>query len=207
MGVPASLRPGDIYTNAYHGYHSTIINPATQTILENVHSARQRGVYFDVGHGEFFTWTVAEICARQDFYPDIISTLLDSATADGPVYDLVTVMTKMLYLGMPLTDVIKAVTATPAKAINRDTLIGSLGVGRVADVTVLREDQVNVALEDSHGQLRTVTRKLEPVAVWKDGEQFEIVEHAKFPNTSKLQELREPWEQLLIRDAAKPGGN
>ena len=65
----------------------------------------------------------------EGFWPDVISTDLHTASVDGPAYDLCAVMTRMLHVGMPLADVITAVTATPAKAINRSHEFGSLSVG------------------------------------------------------------------------------
>lgn len=62
-----------------------------------------------VGHGAgAFNWTVAEAaCCEQGFWPDVISTDLHKMTNNGPAYDLPTVMTKFLHLGMSLFDVIK----------------------------------------------------------------------------------------------------
>ena len=46
-------------------------------------------------------------------------------------------MTKMLMIGMPLAEVIRASTSTPAKAIGYAGKIGTLQVGLEADVAVL----------------------------------------------------------------------
>ena len=43
-----------------------------------------------------------------------------------PAYDLPTVMTKMLVLGMSLHDVIRATTITPATVIRKQDSIGQL---------------------------------------------------------------------------------
>ena len=100
-----------------------MIHPA---VLE----AKKRGVYFDIGHGQgSFSWTVAELCAEQGFWPDAISTDLHSGNIHGPAYDLPTVMSRFLYLGMPLYDVVRAVTVTPATVIRKEHLIGSLSSG------------------------------------------------------------------------------
>lgn len=102
ISCPGSLRPGDIHTHCFHGWPSTIIGPNKQ-IYSDVLKARQRGVLFDVGHGAgSFSWTVAEICAREGFWPDIISSDLHVESVESPAYDLLTVMTKMLHVGMPL---------------------------------------------------------------------------------------------------------
>ena len=101
MGCPADLQPGDIYTHTYHGHPSSIVDPDTKKIWSDVINAKSRGVYFDVGHGRgAFSWTVAEICASQEFWPDLLGSDLHTENQEGPAYDLPTVMSKFLHLGM-----------------------------------------------------------------------------------------------------------
>ena len=94
------MRPGDIYTHTYHAYPSSIIDVTTRSVWSDVISAHSRGVYFDVGHGQgSFSWTVAEIAAKQGFWPDMLGTDLHIGNYNGPAYDLPTVMSKFLHLG------------------------------------------------------------------------------------------------------------
>ncbi len=69
--------------------------------------------------------------------------MLDSGGAEGPTYDLPTTMTRFLHLGMSLPQVVAASTAAPAAAIGWGDRIGSLGVGRPADITVLQLEEYN----------------------------------------------------------------
>ena len=199
------MRAGDVYTHTFHGYPSSILHPHTRRVHRSVLDARQRGVLFDLGHGQgSFSWTVAELCSAQGFYPDLISTDLHSGNMDGPAYDLPTTMSKMRHVGMPLYDVVRATTSAAANAIKRSDSIGSLGIGRRADVTVLHESDIQTDLEDSQGQIRRITKILRPVVVWKDGISFSINTPATFPNVDKWEGLRKPWDQLLIKDAERP---
>lgn len=201
LSCPGSLRAGDIYTHCFHGFASTIINPLTGQVHSNVHDARKRGVLFDVGHGRgSFSWTVAEICAKESFWPDIISSDLHLECVDGPAYDLLTVMTKMLHVGMPLIGVIKAVTMTPAAAIGRRDVIGSLGVGCSADITVVRIEKFDLDLEDCHAHIRRIKQRFILVAVWKDGVRFETSVPDPFPNTARFKDLAVSQDALVIRD-------
>lgn len=101
LGCPRDLRPGDLYTHTFHPYRSCIVDEKTRTIYPDVLQAKERGVLFDVGHGQgSFGWTVGEICARFKFYPDTISTDLHTGNHQGPVYDLPIVMSKFLHLGL-----------------------------------------------------------------------------------------------------------
>lgn len=93
---------------------------------------------------------------------------------NGPAYDLPTVMTKFLRIGMPLNDVIASVTSRPAKAYGLYNEIGSLSVGKCADVTVLKITDCDVELEDTVGQKRNVRRRVLPVAVWREGATYPI---------------------------------
>ena len=85
-----------------------------------------------------FGWSVAEACVKEGFWPDLISTDLHTQSMEGPAYDLPTVMTKMLHLGMPLGEVIAAVTSKPAAAIGKSKEIGSLKVC----ITILTEQSM-----------------------------------------------------------------
>ena len=62
----------------------------------------------------------------------------------------------MLHVGMPLTEVIRAVTSTPAAAIGWGDRIGSLTVGTEADVTVLSLEPYESFMEDCQMQCRPV---------------------------------------------------
>ena len=70
------------------------------------------------------------------------------------------VMSKFLHLGMPLADVIRASTVRPAQAIGWDDRIGSLEVGRAADLAVLALEEGQFTLADSSKSPETATRRL-----------------------------------------------
>ena len=207
LGCPTSLRSGDIYTHCFHGWRSTILDNQSGklTLHPDVVAAQERGVYFDIGHGRgSFHWGVAEQSARLGFFPDIISTDIHIDNIDGPVYDLASVMSKLKHVGMSLTQVIKAVTQTPAKAIHKDHLIGSLMVGREADMTLFRLEDCDVELPDSSGQIRKVKQIIQPLRVWRAGKEYPIVEREEWPNRSKWPSLLSGWENLVVSDSEKP---
>ena len=192
LGVPSSLRKGDILTHLYHGFKSTILDvPAKDacnlTIHPSITEARKRGVWLDIGHGMgAFIWAVAEIAGREGVWPDTISTDLHTMSLSGPAYDLATIMTKLLHVGMPLYEIIKAVTQTPARIINRENMIGSLSPGMVGDVTVLKMVDCDVMLEDCRMQMRHVTTRLVPMATWLGGERIDIKElNSEWPNKGR----------------------
>ena len=133
-----------------------------------------------------FIWAVAEVAAKEGVWPDTISTDLHTMSLSGPAYDLLTVMSKLLHLGMPLYDIVKAVTETPAKTIHRENTIGSFSPGTKGDVTVLRIVDCDVMLEDCRMHKRRVTEKFVPVATWVGGARVEIKDlEVVWPNTSE----------------------
>ena len=93
---------------------------------------------FDVGHGGgSFVFRTMVPATQQGFYPDTISTDLHTGSMNAGMQDMLTTMSKFLVTGMPLAEVIRASTDTPATTIKRPEL-GHLSVGAEADVAVLR---------------------------------------------------------------------
>ncbi len=137
------MRPGDMYTHCFHpgsGEGTDTALADTDTLSDVVKDARERGVLFDLGHGQgSFSWNCAEAAARAGFWPDSLSTDLHVGSINGPAYDMPTCMTKYLMLGMPLTAVIAGATSQAAAMLGQgwEDRIGTLGVGRGADITIL----------------------------------------------------------------------
>jgi dihydroorotase len=153
------LRPGDIVTHCYTPIGNGLVED--NRLIEAAEPARQRGIVFDSGHGfGSFDYATAEVAFEAGFWPDTISTDLHSLSASGPVGDLATTMSKFLNLGMPLEDVISATTTRPAEVIGRQDTVGSLQVGRVADVTVLDLTSGEFEFRDSSGAVRVVPQRL-----------------------------------------------
>jgi len=200
---PGRMARGDIYTHVYHGFPSCSLNPATRQLEPAVIAAREKGVLFDIGFGAgSFTWTVAEIASSLGFWPDTISTDLHRGSCEGSAYDLCTVMTRMLHLGMPLREVIRAVTSSAAGAIGWQDRIGSLEIGREADISVLDLLEVDMLLEDTQAQLRRIHQRIAPAAVWRAGQRGEITHPQQFPNQRAIDARRSWWPRLAVRDAS-----
>jgi dihydroorotase len=146
------LRPGDIFTHMYaHVRGRTPIVDAQGRVEPFVVAARKRGVIFDVGHGGgSFLWRQAVPAAKQGFFPDVVSTDLHAGSQNAGMKDILTTMSKMLALGMPLKDVIAANTARAAAIVKRDDL-GHLGVGTEADVAVLALHKGDFGFLDTAG--------------------------------------------------------
>jgi dihydroorotase len=116
--------------------------------------ARKRGILFDVGHGSGSFWfRIAVPAVKQGFFPDTISTDIHKDSIMLPRANMITTMSKMLNIGMPIERVIEASTVNPAKAIRRPEL-GTLSEGSAADIAVIALEKGSFAYVDSgHGKL------------------------------------------------------
>jgi dihydroorotase len=174
-GAPATLgelmqllRPGDIITHCF--------TPAPHGLVENgqlikeAEEARARGIIFDVGHGfGSFDYGVVEQAVERGFWPDTISTDLHSLSARGPVGDLPRTMAKLLNLGMPLEEVVRAATVRPAEVIGRSETLGNLRDGGVADIAVLSLEDSDETFLDSSGAQRPARKLLRAEATIRAG--------------------------------------
>lgn len=149
--VLAMLRPGDIVSHFLHGRGSGILDQAGQ-VKPVVREARRRGVVFDVAHGRnHVNFPVARRALEQGFAPDTISSDLTRPGQAGVVKDLPTTLSKFLSLGMPLTDVVRAATAGPARAIGRGGELGTLAVGAAGDAAVFVVEEGRFTYQDADG--------------------------------------------------------
>jgi dihydroorotase len=74
---------------------------------------------------------------QQDFLPDTISSDMTAAGPTYQVFNLPSVLSNFLVLGMPVDQVIASATANAARAIPELKAYGALRTGAVVDVTLL----------------------------------------------------------------------
>lgn len=128
---------------------------ALEPDLSAAHDARRRGILFDVGRGVgSFSYRVVEAAIAKNFWPDTISTDLHSLSAAGPVYDLPTTMATFLDLGLPIEEVVARVTSRPAAALQREVMLGGIGIGRPADLAVFDVEPRERRYRDTEGAER-----------------------------------------------------
>jgi len=131
-----ALRPGDILTHCFRPFPNAPITRGDQ-VRADIIEAHKRGIIFDIGHGfGGFSFRSARAMLAEGILPDVISSDVHVLCCDGPAYDVLAVMSKFMALGMPLTEVIRATTQNPARAMQRPEL-GSLKPGTPGDATVL----------------------------------------------------------------------
>src|SRR5438093_1753785 len=83
--------------------------------------------------------------------------------------DMANCISKMLLLGMSLEDAIARSTVNPARAIHRESELGTLGVGRGADIAVFEMANGVFAFKDAWSKKNLGTKRLECVLTVRDG--------------------------------------
>ena len=166
------LRKGDVLTHCFTGRPHGPLD-ANGKIIPEMLECRARGVIFDVGDGgPHLSLDVAEKCLQQNFLPDTIGTDLGGLSINGPVYDLVTEVSKFLTLGMSLDQVIERVTLRPTQMFKFGVELGTLRPGSVADITILDVREGSFTFTDSTGKKRTGRQKLQSTAAIRAGKAY-----------------------------------
>ncbi len=163
------LRPGDIVTHCFHKSDTGILDDSG-AVRPAARRAAQNGILFDVGHGQgSFAFDVAEAAMSQDFPPGAISSDLHVYNLNGPVYDLVTTVSKFLVLGLSLDQALEKVTAAPARAMGMLGEIGTLCPGARADLAILELNSGSFVFTDARDRTRSAEQKLQPVSTIAGG--------------------------------------
>ena len=174
--IAETLRAGDVMTHCYTPQKPSIIDDRGKLLTE-VRQAKDRGVIFDVGHaGGHFDFNLARRALDAGLPPDIISSDLHGRMKQpgfGVVGDLPTTLTKFLPLGLPLEQIIASCTVNAARAVGWQDRIGSLEVGREADIAVLQVIDQPTELRDSVGAEMTYKQRIAARWTIRAGEVFQ----------------------------------
>ena len=156
-----TLRSGDVMTHCYHDKNCKLVDDHTQ-VCSVVREKQREGVLLDVGHGSgSFAWRVARAMLDQGVVPDFLGSDLHTYNVHGPVFDLVTTLSKFLHLGMSVPEIIRRSTATCAAWLGMADEIGTLKPGACADITVLDIVDGEIPLTDSEGVTEIGRRSFE----------------------------------------------
>ena len=172
------LRPGDILTHAYSGavnLGGTGTNIVQEgKLLPAAIEAKKRGVIFDVGHGGgSFNFINAEIAIAGGCIPNTISSDLHAVSGNTPGMPFLPwVMSKFMFLGYSLEDVIAMATINPAKIIDRVPKLGTLQIGAPGDIAIMDVVDGPVSFVDTQNNKREGKAYLKPVATINNGVPF-----------------------------------
>ena len=166
------LETGDIITHLFTGNAGRILNDDGRVIPEII-DAQERGVFLDTAHGrQNFSFDVAESALDQGVEPRSISTDITIPGRLNTVHSMSEMLSRFLALGFSLEDVVRMATANPASALGMESNLGSLAVGREADISVLEEHTGRWLFRDTEGGTLIGDKALTPVLTVKAGEVF-----------------------------------
>jgi predicted amidohydrolase len=171
--ILAHFAPGDYLGHCFQdrGSPHTLLNENGK-IRASVWQARAAGVIFDAAFGRrnLCNFKIMRQAMFEGFPPDIISTDTVAGTIFGPeVYGLTFVMSVFLAAGMPLADVVRAVTQTPAKHMRMEGQIGTLAPTALADVAILRIREKPMTFSDHSGDTLSGDKLFVPQMAFKAG--------------------------------------
>ena len=163
------LRPGDIVSHIFHGAENNVLDGQGQ-VRSEAREAKSRGILLDIGAAKInFSIELSRAAIAQGMLPDTLSSDITKDSPGDACYNLLDVMSLYMSLGMSLEDVIRASTATSARAIGHEGVLGTLQPGAVGDVAVLEVQEGSYRYGDAEGVESAADRRIAPVITIKDG--------------------------------------
>jgi dihydroorotase len=166
------LEEGDILTHYFTANPGGVLDGNGKLVPE-AREAADRGVWFDTAHGrKNFSFDVGRRCIEQGLLPHCISTDLTVPGRIHTVHSMTEIMTPFLGLGFTLAQVVTKSTANPPRAIGAAHRLGSLAVGRQADISVLELREGDWMVYDVLGESLRVRQAVVPFVTVKKGQVF-----------------------------------
>jgi dihydroorotase len=186
------LREGDILAHPFTRHPGGFVNRKGE-IHPIIRAALDRGLKVDVGHGSHFSYRLARKGIDAGIVPDTLGADMHGYNTHVPPppgtpgehpdeenhpflgqarFSLTQAMSSMLALGLSLDQVVPMVTTNPAKMLGRESELGSLAVGRVADVSVLDDERGRFVLRDNEKNEVVAERLLRPAFCLRAGVRY-----------------------------------
>src|SRR5688572_9781100 len=190
------LKPGDIIAHPFTRHPGGFVNRQGK-VHPIVQEALARGLKTDVGHGSHFSFRMARIALDAGIMPDTLgadmhgyntrvprsSPSLAGTPSEHPDqehmffgktrFSLVSAMSSMLALGLPLEKIVPMVTVNAARMLGMADEIGLLKPGVEADVSVLHDERGRWTLRDNEGTTLRTERMLRPYLCLRAGKRYD----------------------------------
>lgn len=143
------LRKNDILTHMYQKSPFTILD--NDKIDNSIIKAREKGVLFEASDARLhFSFEVCEKALKENFLPDIIATDLTAFSMyQRPTsFSLLMQISKYENLGISFEKIIKACTETPAKLLGISDSVGTIKVGYLADIAIIKKEFLDIEFGD-----------------------------------------------------------
>jgi dihydroorotase len=187
------MKPGDVLAHPFSRHPGGFVG-SDGALHPVVREAKAHGLKIDVGHGSHFSVNMARTVLDAGIVPDTLGADMHGYNTRVPrhpagaggeppddehlfagktPFSLVSAMTTMLALGLPLGQVIAMTTCNAARMIGLHDELGSLRVGRVADISVLKDQRGAWLIRDNEGTEIVARRLLEPDFCLRGGVRFD----------------------------------
>jgi dihydroorotase len=186
------LKAGDILAHPFTRHPGGFVNRQGQ-VHGIVREALDRGLKVDVGHGSHFSYKMARIALDAGIVPHTLGADMHGYNTAVPApagtpdqhsdtehmffgqqrFSLVSAMTAMLALGLPLVQVVRMVTCNVVDVFGLPAELGTLAVGHPADISVLHDERGRFALQDNEGTQLVAERLLRPAFCLREGVRYE----------------------------------
>lgn len=167
----SALRPGDVVAHAFQRNGETILD-ADGCLKDCVKEAREKGIKFDLAHGRMcFTFYNLKRAALEGFWPDLLGTDIHGGNAyKMPAFSIMNTMTMMYALGMPLIDMFRALTCTPALIWGFQEGINGFRDQDEANISIIYKEPKVLEITDVNGDTIQADTIFRTKAVIKQGE-------------------------------------
>jgi len=170
------LRPGDIVTHMYQNIGDTILKD--KAVSEAAWKARERGVLFEAADARaHFSFEVSEPAVAEGFFPDMLGTDITkfSRHLRPTSFNMAMQISKYVHLGIAFPEIIRRASWNSAVNMGISDRVGSLRVGKQADIAIFRAIQAKNLFgdrpySDSTGALREGNLVFVPMMTVKKGE-------------------------------------
>lgn len=106
---------------------------------------------------------------EQGLLPGTISSDVHQFSVNSPVFNLWTIVSKFLWLGLTLEEAIRRVTENPSHVFRRLNGLGTLTEGAEADSAPFSQEEGRFRLVDAPGATRIGRQMLRPAGTVKAG--------------------------------------
>lgn len=181
------LGAGDVLAHPFTRHPGGFVSAETGEVHPVIWEALERGVTVDVGHGSHFSFDMARRALAAGIRPYTLGADMHGYNVRAPQpgmsaderasnpfagvapFNLTIAMTELLALGLELDEVVATVTANPARLLGMEDEIGTLAVGRAADLSLLDDLRGRFRLADNSGETLVAERLLRPAACIREG--------------------------------------
>jgi dihydroorotase len=191
--IVALIDEGDILAHPFTRHPGGFVNKHGK-LHPIVNEAIDKGVLIDIGHGSHFSFEMARAVLDAGVLPTTVGADMHGYNTHVPAeagtpddhpddemhlfagqarFSMCHAMTELMAMGVNMEDTIPMVSSKCAEMISMGDELGTLGIGRTADISVLHDETGEWVLEDNSDVQVTTKRRLRPAFCIRAGEYFE----------------------------------